>query len=198
MRRSSGILLLLAAGAGGCLLGPRPDSARYYTLSPEAGPPAAARSTAPSLGLGPIAWPPYLDRLELATRLGPEQIGYSPAERWAAPLHEIFRSALAEDLRARVPAREVVFWPWSRSAPPDLAVSVQVLRFESEAAGAAVLDARWTLLGGAGGPALASGETRFREVVSPADAAATVAALARGIGSLARDVATAVARLPPR
>jgi len=198
MRLGSGLVLLVALGAGGCVLAPRPDHTRYYTLSPEAGPPAAARGTAPSLGLGPITWPPYLDRPELATRLGPEQIGYSAVERWAAPLDEIFERALAEDLRARVPAREVVLWPWSRSAPPDLAVSVQVLRFESEAAGAAVFDARWTLQGGAGGPALASGETRFREAVPPNDAASAVAALARGIGSLARDVAAAVPRLPPR
>jgi len=199
MRLSSGVfVLLVAAGAGGCVFEPRPDDTRYYTLSPEAGPPAAARGTAPSLGLGPITWPPYLARRELATRLGPEQIGYSAVERWAAPLDEIFQRALAEDLRARVPAREVVLWPWSRSASPDLAVSVHVLRFESEAAGAAVFDARWTLQGSAGGPALASGETRFREAVSPSDAAAAVAALARGIGSLARDVAAAVPQLPAR
>ncbi len=198
MRLSSAALLLfLAAGAGGCLFEPRPDNNRYYTLAPDAALPGTVPA-APSLGLLPVALPPYLDRPELATRLGPDQIGYSSVDRWAAPLAEIFPRALAEDLRARVPAREVVTWPWSRLGPPELAVSVDVLRFEAEAGGDVVLDARWTLQGSGGGPVLASGETRFREGLSQKDASAVVAALGRGIGALARDVAAGVQQLPKR
>ena len=190
------LLALLAAGA--CLFEPRPDNTRYYTLEPVAAEAGSAPGTPLSIGLGPVVLPPYLDRPEFASRLGPEQIGYSAVDRWAAPLGEVFRRALAEDLRSRVPAREVVPWPWSRSGAPDLAVSVDVLRFEAEAGGAAVLDARFTLRAGAGGATLGSGQTRFREEVQPGSTAAAVAALGRGVGALARDVAAVVRALPPR
>jgi len=180
------LLLLLPA-----CLGPRTESSRYYTL-PEAAqsPTAQAPATgAPSLGLGPITLPPYLDRPELATRLGPERITYASNDRWAAPLEELLVRALAEDLRTGLPAREIVRWPWPLGSPPEVSASVDLLRFEADPAGGATLEARWvvTLRGGAS----VTGETRVREGGAPGDAAASVSALGRALGVLARDVAAA-------
>jgi hypothetical protein len=194
MRLSNAVLLLLASGASGCFE-PRPDASRYYTLSAEAGPADTGRPNVPSLGIGPLALPPYLDRNEFATRVGPEQLAYSTSDRWAAPLKELFLRALSEDLRTRAPAAQLVTWPWNLASPPDLAVSIDVERFEVETSGAAVLHARFALRAGAGGPVLASGETRFREEIPALDAAKAAAALSRGLAALAGDVAQAAARI---
>jgi uncharacterized lipoprotein YmbA len=189
------VAVLLLAGA---CLEPRPITLRYYTLSSE--PPVApvAREPMAALGLGPVTLPPYLDRSELVTRVSPERVTFSSDDRWAAPLSAQFSRALADELRARVPAREVVSWPWPRDLAPPLAVAVQVQKFEAGVDGAAVLEARWTVTPGAGGAPLAAGETRVREVPATRDAAGSVGALGRAVGALARDVAGAVSALPRR
>jgi uncharacterized lipoprotein YmbA len=199
---------LTLAGAVGCsLLEPVPDRTQWYTLPAPAREPAA-RPASPSpaaptpsaspgtLGLGPVTLPPYLDRPEVVTRAAPERIAVSSRDRWAAPLPLLFRRALAEELRARFPAWQLVEWPWTRTPPPDLAVAVDILRFEADASGGAVLEARWTVRIGAGAPV--PGETRVAESAPAGDVAASVAALGRAVGTLANDLAAAARRSAAR
>jgi uncharacterized lipoprotein YmbA len=170
----------------GCL-GPRVDASRYFTL-PSAGAPSAGTPIA-SVGLGPVTLPPYLSRPEMATRVGPEQVAYAANDRWAAPLEELTVLALSEELRARLPAREVLRWPWPLGAPPELAATVEFLQFEADAAGGATLQARWTVT--ARGRPPVSGVTRLHEKGAPGDAPGSVAALGRALGALASDLAAA-------
>jgi hypothetical protein len=172
----------------GCL-NPRPDTSRYFTLPS----PSAAPATGPgvaSLGLGPVTLPPYVGRLEIATRAGPDEIRYAAGDRWAAPLDEMVVRSLGDELRARVPARDVVRWPWPLQAPPEATVAVEFLRLEGDAAGGATLEARWTAA--VRGRPPVSGETRVREPGQAGDVPGSVAALGRALGRLAAEVAAAV------
>ena len=184
MRTTIAVLAALLLPA---CLGPRVDGSRYFTL-PVAGA-AATRTPVGSVGLGPVTLPPYLSRPEVATRLGPEQIAYSANDRWAAPLEDLAVGALGEELRARLPAREVLRWPWPLGSPPDVAASVEFLRFEGDAAGGATVQARWTV--SAPGRKPVAGETRVHENGSPGDVPGSVAALGRALGVLAADLAAA-------
>jgi hypothetical protein len=174
-------------------LGPRTETSRYYTLPTDRPTSVATAAPAASLGLGPVTLPPYLSRPEIATRLGPEQIAYASSDRWAAPLDELVARALAEELRSGLPAGEVVRWPWPLGAPPDVSASVDLLRFEADAAGGATLEARWTVT--LRGRAPVTGVTRVRERGAPGDAVGSVAVLGRALGILARDI-EAAARAP--
>ena len=186
------VALLLAA-----CLEPRTVRMRFYTLP---SPPAAGTEgrPLPSLGLGPVTLPAYLDRAELATRLSREQVTYSTEDRWASSLAGQVWRALADDLRDRVPAGQVVAWPWPREQAPPLAVAVELQSFEAGPDGVAVLEGRWTVSPGAGGAPLASGSVRVREEPATRDAQGSVGAMGRALGALSRDVAAAVAALPPR
>jgi uncharacterized lipoprotein YmbA len=172
----------------GCL-SPRPDTSRYFTLPSSSATPAGGPGVA-SLGLGPIVLPPYVTRPEIASRTGPDEIRYAAGDRWAAPLDELVARSLADELRARVPARDVVRWPWPLQAPPEASVAVDFLRLEVDAAGGATLDARWTATV-RGRPPL-SGETRVKEPGQAGDTPASVAALGRALGRLSAEVATAL------
>jgi hypothetical protein len=185
-------LLLVAA-----CLEPRAVRMRFYTL-PSAPTSGAEGRPLPTLGLGPVTLPAYLDRAELATRLSREQVTYSGEDRWASPLAGQVWRALADDLRARVPAGQVVAWPWPRDQVPPLGVAVEIQAFEAGPDGAAVLEARWTVTPGTGGAPLASGSVRVREEPATRDAEGSVGALGRTLGALARDVAAALAALPAR
>lgn len=187
-------VLALAAALpllAGCMtLGSRPEPARYYLLEPEATTQDPAREPLPAVGVGPVRLPAYLDRREIVTRAGPGRLDVASTDRWAAPLEDLFVGVLAEDLRAAVPAGAVVVWPWSVAAAPEWSVSVEVLRFESEADGTVVLEARWVVA--KGGVPAKRGATLARERRSAPDLAATAVALSRSIGALARDLAAAV------
>lgn len=175
----------------GCLtFGPRPERTRYYVLEAGAGAADPSRPPLPALGVGPVRLPAYLDRPGIVTRAGPGRLEVAGADHWAAPLDELFTTALAEDLRAAVPARDVLGWPWPGSASPEWSVAVDVLRFDGEPDGTAVLEARWLLR--RRGALVAQGLTAARERGEAPGAAATVAALGKAIGALARDVAAAL------
>lgn len=189
MRRA--IALGALALVAGCLsLGPRPDRTRYYVLETAASAPDPARPAIRAVGIGPVRLPAYLDRPELVTRAGPARLEVASVDRWAAPLDVLFTAALAEDLRAALPAHEVLAEPWPVGASPEWSVSVDVLRFEGEPDGTAVLEARWIVR--RSGALAGQGVTIARERGAAPEVAATVAALSRAIGALARDVAAAV------
>lgn len=189
MRPAVALCALLALA--GCLsLEPRPDRTRYYVLEAQASPPGPARPAVSALGVGPVRLPAYLDRPELVSRSGPARIEVASDDRWAAPLDVLFTSALAEDLRSAVPVREVLAWPWSVGASPEWSVAVDVLRFEGGADGTAVLEARWSVR--RAGTLAKEGVTIASERGATPEADATVAALSRTIGALARDIAAAM------
>lgn len=177
----------------GCLsLGSRPPPPRLWVL-PGGAAPAPAAGTAPArVGLGPIRLPAYLDRPQVVTRLGPARLDAGDGDRWAAPLQALFGAALAEGLREAVPGAEVLDWPWPSAAAPDVRIAVEVRRFEREADGAAVLEARWEITRGAAGAAV-RGETGLREAAATPDMAGSVLALARTVNGLARELGAAVA-----
>ncbi len=179
------VAILAALSLLPACLGPRVDGSRYFTL-PAAEAPAAGAPVA-VLGLGPVTLPPYLSRPEVATRVSPEQVSYAGNDRWAAPLEDQVGRALAEELRARLPARKVVHWPWALSPGPDVAVAVDLLRFEADAGGGATLHARWTVT--ARGKPPVTGETRLHEGGAPGDVPGSVAAMGRALSALAGQLA---------
>jgi uncharacterized lipoprotein YmbA len=190
MRPAVALAAALALVAGCLTLEPRPDRTRYFVLEAAPSSPEPTRPAVPVLGVGPVRLPAYLDRPEIVTRAGSARIEVASGDRWAAPLDVLFTSVLAEDLRAAVPAREVYGWPWSGGVSPEWSVSVDVLRFDGEPDGTAVLEARWIVR--RGGTLANQGVTMARERSATPEIAATVAALSRAIGALARDIAAAV------
>lgn len=192
MRPVNALAAALALLSGCMSLGPRPDRTRYYALEPRTAAPPAGAVPLGVLGLGPVGLPAYLDRPELVTRGEGARVDVAGDDRWAAPLDSLFVAALAEDLRAAVPAREVLTWPWRPGPPPEWSVSVDVLRFERAPDGAGVLEARWTLRRGA--EVMERGATRAREPPRAAGTAASVEALSAALGTLASEVAVAARR----
>src|SRR5215469_9605022 len=106
-------------------------------------PPALLTSI--QLGLGPIRFPDYLDRLEVVTRIDETRIAISETDRWAAPLDSAFARVLAQDLSARVLNSHVALYPWYRDHKPDFQIVVDVQRFDVTIRGLANLQASWTI-----------------------------------------------------
>src|SRR5206468_2271930 len=146
MKRRARYLVLAISMVAGCGLGARPDRSRFFTLAP-LGP--EELTTVPagklemSLGLGPIVFPGYLDRMSVVRRTQANEIAISTFDRWAEPLREAFRTTLQQNLVGLLGTPRVVLYPWQRTERPELAIDVVVLRFEATETGDADVAAQW-------------------------------------------------------
>lgn len=196
--------LAFAAASPGCalLFGSGGEPPRFYVLSPD--PPADVASSSldgVALGVGPISLPRYLDRDEIVTRVGANQLEMSRRSLWAEPIGGNFRDVLIQNLEARLPGLSATAFPWRRSRAPDYAVALDVARFEATSDGQAVLSARWRISDVASGDVLARRESFLTEPIPSAGTKGAVAALGRTLAELSDEIAqqlVSVARSAPR
>ncbi len=183
-----------ALATAGCMFGgARVDRSTFFALAAtERTDGDPTRSPDVSIGLGPVAIPVYLDRSELVTRVGPNELRLARAARWAEPLREGLVRTLRQDLVVASGVRQVLVYPWPPASPMDFAVMVDIQRFEPSATGTVDLVARWTLHRGAHGRVVAARESHLTERVEGVGAAADVAGLSRALGALAREIAAAL------
>ena len=143
--------------------------------------------------IAPVHIPAMLERQEIVTARSSNEIILSNRHRWAAPLAEMTRRTLTQDLLLRLQGNEVVL-P-EQPAPPDIReIVVNILNFQSDAAGHVVLQGSWSLL-----PPGSDTPSQMRNFSLTGQAEATsyagqVQAMSRLLGLLADDIVSAVAQ----
>jgi uncharacterized lipoprotein YmbA len=153
-----------------------------------ADPPAAERpAAAPSVLLGAVALPAYLDRRELVTRLASNQLRVDDLELWAEPLRDSVPRTIERDLGAALGDRAVQRSPWTGAAPPEIVVTVEIRRFEKTSQARVELAATWTIEAQADGARLRR-ETRL-SLVTDTSTQAAVAVMSDALAALSRDIA---------
>lgn len=189
---------LLLGSAGCSILAPQKDRSQFFILTPTpvAAPsaPATALHSDLSVGLGPVAFPDYLKRQEIVTRVGPNQLKLSEVNRWAEPLDSNFERVLEEDLGKQLGTRRIVKFPWYRGTHVDYEVQVEVHRFDTTFNGQSQLDARWIITDGNGGGELFAADTTLTSSFTGDDAAGS-SALSRDINDLSIQIADRIALL---
>jgi uncharacterized protein len=183
---------------GGCASQP----SRFYLLSAVPNTEMASLEMSgqqgPTIGVGPVTLPRYVDRPQIVTRTSPYELKVAEFDRWAEALDTNFTRVLAENLSILLPTARVVMSPWPRAIPIDYQVTVDVTHFLSQIGGDSLLIADWTLFKGEGQDALTSGRSRFSASPGGQDYAAIVAAMSQTVASLSREIATAVRGVGPR
>lgn len=204
MRRHLSVIVAVAAmgvlAAVGCF-SPRPDPSKFFVLAPAAAaansiaPAGLTASSSPTIGLGPIKLPEYLDRDEVVTRVGPNRLELSDKDRWAEPLDNNFKQVIAQDLTQSLGTHSITFYPWFGTTRVDYQVRIDVYRFETDPGANAHLAAHWQVLDGLG-KLLYAGDSNLSEQAQPGEPVA--AALSRTVDGLARQIASAIQSLPRR
>lgn len=184
------IASLVVAGCGSS-----PPS-RFYTLSsvpPTAqlaarGTPSGVAAPSPPLSLGKVTLPSIVVRSEIATRISPTRLDFSDTQRWAAPLDELVRQALADDLSARMTPQTAI----ANAATPLL--NLDITEFDADPAGVVTLDARWDVTSGPQATLPLSAERfHLRLPSKAADVDDVAATMSQALGMLA-DRVIALAR----
>jgi uncharacterized lipoprotein YmbA len=142
-----------------------------------------------SVGIGPIQFPGYLDRQEVMVRVEANRFEILAYDRWAEPLDENFSRVLMQNLSAFLRTDQVFVYPWPRDKRPSFRVDVQVLRFDANSAGAAELDARWTITDVYRNERVSSNELRLVQRAKDNSIDAVVTALSETVADFSREIA---------
>ena len=123
----------------------------------------------------------------------------SDADRWAAPLGELARRALTQDLERRLPTGAVIY-PDAPKPPAARGLVIDLLSVRPDAAGGVVLDASWTWVAPRALPtATATGGAGPTPVALPSRPVhLTTAAVEGGVETIAPELSALLAQLADR
>ena len=134
----------------GCLGGPSPPS-RFFTLTPlRTGSGISATAPEKLLVVGPVIIPDYLDRPQIVTRSGANELVIAEFNRWGGSLNNDISRALIADLSARLESGGYTVLPWQTIPLATIQtvyrVPVDIARFDGVPGKEVVLNAKWQLL----------------------------------------------------
>jgi uncharacterized lipoprotein YmbA len=190
--------LFLAGGLSACATSPPTHFYVLTALPAVDSKPSAPRANRPSIGVGPIKLPDYLDRSEIVTRSGRNALKLADFDRWAEPVTDNFMRILAANLGLLVNTSQVSLSPWPSYVTVDYQVVVEVERFDVGPDGKAVLAGRWYVLSGAENKVLRSSSTVITRQVAGNTYADIAAAMSSQVAELAREIAAVLKHLPAR
>jgi len=98
-----------------------------------------------SICVGPVLMAEYIDRKQMCTRDGGNEVLYSEFHRWAEPLDAAFSRVLVENLSLLLGTSRIDVFPWKSPAPADYQVRIMLLKFNGEPGGSAEVKVRWSL-----------------------------------------------------
>jgi uncharacterized lipoprotein YmbA len=114
----------------------------YYLLSARAGDGPGGQT--PSLGIGPIEIPEYLNRNGLVYNRDGNQLQIANYERWAEPLASGITRVIGLNLARTLDTENVQSFPWYKSDTPDYGVQVTVITLDANDSQATLI-AEWVV-----------------------------------------------------
>ena len=120
------VAVILPIALLGC--GTTPAS-KYYLLSVEAS--RFPEGSSPSLGVGPIEIPEYLNRNALIYSGEGNRLHIANFERWAEPLDSSIGRVVRLNLASVLNTQNIQVYPWSDSERPEYGVEVTVINMDA-------------------------------------------------------------------
>lgn len=194
--------LLLACGLSpvlaGCFGGTSPPS-RFYTLAP-----LQARGSQPAKGqnalmaLGPVTLPDYLNRRQIVTRSGQNELIIAEFDRWGGTLDDEITRSLVANLADRLASANISVFSW-QTMPLGVMVAsyrvpIGILRFDGIPGESVVLSARWGVFAKKepAEDSLLVKEATITEKVDGKSYEALVAAMQRALDRLGKEMADSI------
>jgi len=192
------IICVLTAILAGCF-GTSPNS-RFYTLAPQenrSAPESTMLDTA--VAIGPVTIPEYLDRRQIVTRSGQNEIVLAEFDKWGGSLADEITSVLVANLADRLNSMHVAVFPWRFAPLANLRtvyrIPVNVVRFDGTLGDKVVLNAMWTVFvkGEKREEAVLTKESTVTEAVRDKSYESLVVAMGKAVEKLGKEIADSVA-----
>lgn len=114
----------------------------YYVLAARSG--DIPTGDTPSVGVGPISIPEYLNRNSMVFNRDENKLEIATFARWAEPLESGISRVLSLNLAANLNTEDIQIFPWHSTRAPDYAVGVRLLGLDSNKRRAQLV-AEWSL-----------------------------------------------------
>jgi hypothetical protein len=187
------VLFVLMMAIAGCAASP---SARFYTLNsldaPAASEKNALQEYALTVAVGPVIIPDYLDRPQIVTRTGLNELTLAEFDRWPGSLTQDISRVLLDNLSFLLREKGVSIVPWKRAIPSEGRVMVDISVFDINLNDKVVMRANWIILDKDGKKIVKTKDTGYSESVNGNGYDAAVAAMSKSLISLSRDIAEAI------
>jgi uncharacterized lipoprotein YmbA len=167
---------------GGCGSSPPVE---YFALAPTAQHGTAVSAIATPIQVARVHLPPSLDRKQMVRHTGAFTLDISDQHRWSAPLDEMIRQVLSQDLMKLLPPGGVIL-PHEPAPASTRKVVVNVLEFAPDAQGTIRFEGTWSVI--APGEPLANRTVQLSEPAG-SDTAAQVRSMSRIVERLAAQIA---------
>lgn len=189
--RSVAVLLTLVLV--GCASSP---PTQFYTLDPLTPARPGPAGVSLVLQVAAVHIPAVLDRQEMVREREPERLQVSDRHRWGAPLAEMIRRVLAQDLLARLPGSTLLA---PQELPPSTArvLVLDVLRFAAGPSGRVHLEGNWSAFAGPAAQPFLSARIELASRRPATGFRAQATAMSRLLGRLADHIAHALAAHAP-
>lgn len=190
--------LVPQAFLSGCF-GTSPAS-RFYTLAPREQTAASfTKDSSLSVSVGPVDIPGYLERRQIVTRSGRNEIVLAEYDRWSGYLGDEITGVLVADVSKRLAPMRCAVLPW-RSAPvaamkTNYRIPIRVSRFDGAPGESVFLTATWSLIRQLESKEeiITVRESTITEQVAGKDYGALVEAMGRAVERLGKELADSVA-----
>jgi uncharacterized lipoprotein YmbA len=197
---SMGTTLVLAILVAGCInLGKGTDRVtRLYILTAMAS--ASDRialygQAPPTIGVGPLAFPDYLNRPQLITRAGDSEVIAAAFANWAEPLKQNTIRVLGDNLATIFHTGAVYRYPWRTGYAPEFQIQMAIDQFDAARNGEARLIVSWEWLDQGGKPLMPRERSVLHQLVDGDSDEAVVTAMSRLLGAFSQMVAVKLAAL---
>jgi uncharacterized lipoprotein YmbA len=149
------------------------------------------------VGFGPLDLPDYLDRPQIVTREGVNELTIDEFHRWGGELKSTVERIMAQNLSYLLDSERIWIYPWSANSRVRYQVRLDVLRMDGTLGKQALVRARWEILRGEGGETL---DSRLSSRIEPVDGPgyrALVAAQSRALADISREIVTHLRQIEP-
>lgn len=161
----------------------------YYMLS--AGVNEMTGTGGPSLGIGPIKIPAYLQRKEMILNRDRNTLSLHEYHRWAEPLEAGISRVVSLNLAALLETHQVQSFPWRRDTVPEYGISIAVVQFSVHDLQADLI-AEWTLSSPGDNKILVSRISHFKQSLRASEPEQLAAAYSQLLMQLSQEIAGAI------
>jgi len=185
-------MTILMVSMAGCTTS---QPARFYTLNGVSKPDSAslaATGKVEIIGVGPVSIPDSLDRPQIVTLSGENEVRIAEFDRWSGSCKDEIARVMVENLSVLLPSQQVVSYAWGRRISLNRQITIDILRLDGVLGKTVILKANWAILEENGTKAVLVRRSDISEPVNGGDYDSFVAAQSRALGALSREIAAAV------
>jgi hypothetical protein len=178
-------VVLLATGCGSS------PSTNFYTLDPVEAHSPSNRGARTAVQVAAVHVPATLDRREMVRETGANRLDVSEQNRWAAPLDEMIRRVLTQDLAQRLPTGAVLA-PDAPASATTKRIVVELSQFDRSPSGSVVVEGSWSLLSPGTQKTALTHDLHLEERPNGSGYADDAASMSHLVGKLADEIASAL------